>query len=108
MDNVEEKEEEKEWKIEEIAQQTTETEPTDEQVQQSDEQHELLYTDEQTGQRRWLFLRIKYDSEQTSHNGWIDPQINRIICNSCCSKGKTSPQFTLKLHQVDHVIIAKK
>lgn len=92
------------WKSKEMHIQQTETKSTSEPFQQSNEQHELFYKDNYICQRcchpppmqyeSWLILRIVL----------IDPRNRKMIFHSCYRNEHNSPQCTLKLHQLYHVV----
>ena len=63
----------------------------------------MHYSGSRIEQRR-LPPRINFESKPTTRVGWVKNYKKKIICYSCYAEGHTSPQYMLKLWQLDQVV----
>lgn len=84
--------------------QPTDAEAIGESVERSEEQHEFLFAENQTRQRRRLPPRLQYEGWQTTEVGLIDAPTRKIMFHSCYGKKHIAPQWILKFYQLDHMI----
>lgn len=74
--------------------------------QQSQEEFkdQLLYFNDNKGQRRRLRPHVIYDNYDSISVGWIDNRSRKNVCHSCCCSENISQQCHLTLYQVYTVV----
>lgn len=69
----------------------------------TDDEEDVFFVNNK-GQRRRLPPKVRFDDEKPNLVGLVDPRSSKLICHNCNEVGHISPQYTLKLYQLDDVV----
>lgn len=87
-----------------LAQETMEMDPVNEPIQQTEEQHKFIYTENQAGKCHRLPPRVQYEVGHNYRVGCINTRNRKIICQYYNCKEHIDPQSALTLDQLHHVV----